>query len=139
MDLVAPLPVFNLYNYEWPIYTEQRPAAAGQVRAGRGRRHRRGDDSVLSPGVVVTGGTVQQVGALARRCGSGPAPRCRLGADERASGSARARWSATRSSTRTSSSRPGAQIGVDHDADRAAGFLVEDGLTVLGKDQQFQG
>ena len=32
---------------------------------------------------------------------------------------------------------PGAQIGVDLEADRARGFLVEDGLTVLGKDQAF--
>ena len=32
---------------------------------------------------------------------------------------------------------PGAQIGVDPEADRARGFLVEDGLTVLGKDQHF--
>ena len=31
---------------------------------------------------------------------------------------------------------PGAQIGVDPVADEN-GFLVEDGLTVLGKDQQF--
>jgi glucose-1-phosphate adenylyltransferase len=27
------------------------------------------------------------------------------------------------------------QIGVDHDADRARGFVVEDGLTVLAKQQ----
>ena len=36
MDLVAPLPVFNLYNTKWPIYTSYGPAAAGQ--AGRGPR-----------------------------------------------------------------------------------------------------
>ena len=32
---------------------------------------------------------------------------------------------------------PGAEIGVDPVADEKRGFLVEDGLTVLGKDQQF--
>ena len=32
---------------------------------------------------------------------------------------------------------PGAQIGVDPEADLARGFVVEDGLTVLGKDQVF--
>jgi glucose-1-phosphate adenylyltransferase len=32
---------------------------------------------------------------------------------------------------------PGGQIGVDEAADRARGFVVEDGLTVLGKDQPF--
>ena len=32
---------------------------------------------------------------------------------------------------------PGAEIGVDPVADEKRGFVVEDGLTVLGKDQQF--
>ncbi len=32
---------------------------------------------------------------------------------------------------------PGAEIGVDPVADEKRGFLVEDGLTVLGKDQHF--
>jgi glucose-1-phosphate adenylyltransferase len=31
----------------------------------------------------------------------------------------------------------GAEIGVDPVADEKRGFVVEDGLTVLGKDQQF--
>jgi glucose-1-phosphate adenylyltransferase len=30
---------------------------------------------------------------------------------------------------------PGVQIGVDHDADRARGFVVDEGLTVLAKQQ----
>jgi glucose-1-phosphate adenylyltransferase len=32
---------------------------------------------------------------------------------------------------------PGAEVGVDQVADEKRGFLVQDGLTVLGKDQQF--
>ena len=32
---------------------------------------------------------------------------------------------------------PGAEVGVDPVADEKRGFVVEDGLTVLGKDQQF--
>ena len=32
---------------------------------------------------------------------------------------------------------PGAEVGVDPKADRARGFVVQDGLTVLGKYQQF--
>ncbi len=31
---------------------------------------------------------------------------------------------------------PGARIGVDPDEDRARGFVVDDGLTVLAKQQQ---
>jgi glucose-1-phosphate adenylyltransferase len=33
----------------------------------------------------------------------------------------------------------GAEIGVDPEADVARGFMVEDGLTVLGKGQRFPG
>ena len=43
MDLIAIHPVFNLYNFEWPIYTDHRAVAAGQVRArlaGAGRAGR---------------------------------------------------------------------------------------------------
>ena len=32
---------------------------------------------------------------------------------------------------------PGARLGVDPDEDRARGFVVEDGLTVLGKGQPY--
>ena len=32
---------------------------------------------------------------------------------------------------------PGARIGVDADEDLARGFVVEDGLTILGKDHPF--
>jgi glucose-1-phosphate adenylyltransferase len=32
---------------------------------------------------------------------------------------------------------PGAQIGVDQEADVQRGFMVEDGLTVLGKGHPF--
>jgi glucose-1-phosphate adenylyltransferase len=31
----------------------------------------------------------------------------------------------------------GAEIGVDHELDAKRGFVVEDGLTVLGKGQSF--
>ena len=55
MDLVDIEPVFNLYNQDWPIYTDMRslpPAkvvAAGAAGAGEVR------DSILSNGVIVSG------------------------------------------------------------------------------------
>ena len=114
MDLVSPLPVFNLYNFEWPIYTELRPAAAGEARRGRrtASRSRRSTRSCRpawwSPAA-----------RSARRCS-----RRRAGVDAGAEvsdsvlmngvdGRRGAPWSATRSSTRTSWSRPAPQIGVD--------------------------
>ena len=36
MDVVSPLPIFNLYNFEWPIFTSYGPQPPGQ--AGPGRR-----------------------------------------------------------------------------------------------------
>ena len=135
MDLVAPLPVFNLYNDQWPIYTSYGPQPPAKLVEGHAGEPVTTFNSILSPGVVVTGGTVQPVGALAcvlrRRGGRG----VRLGAAAGGDASARARSCATRSSTRTSSSRPGPQIGVSEEEDRARGFVVDDGLTVLAKGQ----
>ena len=45
MDVVSPLPVFNLYNFDWPIYTSygpQPPAKLVQGAAGREAARRRG-------------------------------------------------------------------------------------------------
>ena len=139
MDVVSPLPVFNLYNFDWPIYTSYGPQPPAKLVQGADGRAGPVDEAVLSPGVVVSGGTVLRVGALAggagrrRRRGRG------LGADERRPRSARARWCATRSSTRTSSSRPARRSASTPWPTEQRGFLVEDGLTVLGKDQQFPG
>jgi glucose-1-phosphate adenylyltransferase len=61
MDLVSVHPIFNLYNNEWPIYTSQpsqfppakfvfeSPGRVGQAL-----------DSLVSAGVIVTGGTVRR-------------------------------------------------------------------------------
>ena len=61
MDLVSVHPVFNLYNRQWPIYTADPAAAAGQVRL-RGPRPGRPWRSTRSsaPGSIISGGTVRQ-------------------------------------------------------------------------------
>ncbi len=72
MDLVAPLPVFNLYNSQWPIYTSYGPAAAGE--AGRGERGP-GDHGLQLDPVARSGGhrgigeQVRAVAGLLRRLG----------------------------------------------------------------------
>ena len=65
MDLVAPLPVFNLYNTKWPIYTSYGPQPPAKLVEGHAGEPLTTFNSILSPGVVVTGGTVNTVGALA--------------------------------------------------------------------------
>lgn len=59
MDLVAPLPVFSLYNEQWPIYTRgitQPPAKVTDGRDGPSRV----SNSILGDGVIVHGGDISE-------------------------------------------------------------------------------
>lgn len=57
-DLIAVNPVFNLYNSEWPVYTGYVGLAPAKfVHAGPGRLGHAAD-SIVSPGVVISGATV---------------------------------------------------------------------------------
>lgn len=60
MDLLRPLPIFNLYNEQWRIFTHQ--VVAPPAKLVRGPYHEGGvaTDSILSPGVIVAGGRVQE-------------------------------------------------------------------------------
>jgi glucose-1-phosphate adenylyltransferase len=60
MDLVAPLPVFNLYNDQWPVYTFGRTLPPAKVVYDG--MHGAGElsDSLLCGGVVVSGATVRR-------------------------------------------------------------------------------
>jgi glucose-1-phosphate adenylyltransferase len=59
MDLVAPHPIFNLYNDEWPVFTSFRTLPPAKVVAhgefGAGEIA----NSMLSQGCIVTGATVR--------------------------------------------------------------------------------
>ncbi|HVF32078.1 MAG TPA: glucose-1-phosphate adenylyltransferase [Acidimicrobiales bacterium] len=60
LDLMSTHPVFNLYNREWPIFTDQQPLPpAKTVHASEGRLGV-ALDSLLSPGVIVSGGSVNR-------------------------------------------------------------------------------
>ncbi len=58
MDLVAPHPVFNLYNNEWPVFTQFRTLPPAKV-VGHGE-YGSGDiaNSMVSNGCIITGATV---------------------------------------------------------------------------------
>jgi glucose-1-phosphate adenylyltransferase len=136
MDVVSPLPVFNLYNFDWPIYTSYGPQPPAKVVQGADGTAATVDEAVLSPGVVVSGGTVL-------RSVLSPAVQVSEGAtvdgsvlmnDVRVGAGAVVRNAILDKNVIVP---PGAQIGVDHEADLANGFVVEDKLTVLGKDQAF--
>jgi glucose-1-phosphate adenylyltransferase len=65
LDLVAPAPSFNLYDSQWPIRTYSPPLpppkfvfrtpASGDTPARVGQAH----DSIVCPGTIISGGTVQ--------------------------------------------------------------------------------
>ncbi|MDF1604048.1 glucose-1-phosphate adenylyltransferase [Nocardioides sp. YIM 152315] len=136
MDVVSPLPIFNLYNFRWPIYTSYGPQPPAKLVQGEAGEHARVDEAVLSPGVVVTGG-------LVRRSVLSPSVRVDAGADVVGSVLMNGVHVGAGAVVRNAIVDkfvvipPGARLGLDPEEDRARGFVVEDGLTVLGKDQVF--
>jgi glucose-1-phosphate adenylyltransferase len=60
MDLCQVNPEFNLYDPEWPLRTHQPQAPPAKfVFAEQGRRCGQALDSVISPGCIVSGSTIQ--------------------------------------------------------------------------------
>src|SRR3954451_23077489 len=59
MELVSVFPVFNLYNYEWPIFTDYGPYPPAKFVHGWHGRIGHAVNSSVSPGVVVSGATVE--------------------------------------------------------------------------------
>ena len=58
IDLISVNPIFNLYNTEWPLYTGYAGLPPAKfVHAGPGRLGH-ASDSLVSPGVIVSGATV---------------------------------------------------------------------------------
>ncbi len=134
MDLVAPLPVFNLYNNQWPIYTSYGPLPPAKLVQGEDDSPSTAFNSILSPGVVVTGGAVSKsvlsptcyVESSAEVSDSVLLPGVRVGAG-----------AVVRNAIidKNVIVPPGAEIGVSQEDDLARGFVVDEGLTVLAKDQ----
>ena len=129
MDLVAVKPNFNLYNNEWPIFTYQRqlPGAKFTLRGTA-------EDSIVSTGSIISGGDVDS---------SVLSPQVRVD-----------KWAKVEQSILMDNANigrnavvrraildknvvveRGAEVGVDHEADRARGFTVSSGgITVVPKD-----
>ncbi|MGI5289115.1 glucose-1-phosphate adenylyltransferase [Nonomuraea polychroma] len=57
MDLISAHPVFNLYNDKWPIFTGHDPLPPAKFVHNDGDRVGRAIDSLVSPGVIVSGGS----------------------------------------------------------------------------------
>jgi glucose-1-phosphate adenylyltransferase len=130
------VPVFNLYNSEWPIYTRQSISPPAKFVRGEGSTVGTALDSIVASGVVISGGIVEgsvlsndvYVGTASRVLDSVLMDKVQVGAGaviKRAIIDKNVRIPA------------GAAIGLDPDLDRARGFKVTDsGITVLAKGQE---
>lgn len=137
MDLIRPLPVFNLYNYSWPLYTHQIMAPPAKTVRGPSGQPGVALDSIVSPGVLITGGRVES---------SVLSPKVVVEHDARVSESVimqNVRVGAGAQVHRAIIDKnmvvpPGATIGINKEQDLARGFTVTDsGLTVAPKNFKF--
>jgi glucose-1-phosphate adenylyltransferase len=133
MDLCAVQPVFNLYNSRWPILTSVPSLPPAKFVFEDGDRTGQAVDSVVSNGVIVSGGLVR---------GSVLSPGVRVDSWARVERSVIlhntrvGRHAVVRDAILDKNVRvlEGATVGVDIERDRKRGFTVsEGGITVVGK------
>jgi glucose-1-phosphate adenylyltransferase len=128
MDLVSLDPVFNLYNMDWPIWTYpvQMPGAKFTMKGVA-------VDSIVSPGCVVSGGSIES---------SVLSPNVHVHEDARVDHSVILSHAVIGRNAvvhraildKNVEVPDGAKIGVDSEADDARGFTVsEGGVTVVAK------
>ena len=133
MDLISIHPVFNLYNYEWPIFTDYGPYPPAKFVRGSKETKGEAHNTAVSPGVVVSGACVTN---------SVLSPRCHIHSFAVISDSVLldgvdvGRNAIVQRAILDKNVRvpEGVSIGVDREADLARGFHVtESGITVVGK------
>ncbi len=129
-DLVAVHPIFNLYNQQWPIYTNQ----AAQLPPAKFVEGGLAQESIVGSGTIVSGATARH---------SVIAPGVRLKAGAYVEGSVLmdnvqvGRGAVVRRAILDKNVvvPDGANLGVDTEADRERYHVTESGIVVLGKSQ----
>jgi len=137
MDLIDIHPVFNLYNFEWPIYTDYRPWPPAKFVHGWENRVGRAISSMVSPGVVISGALVENsvVSPNVRVHSWATVDRSVLmeGVDV-------GRNAVVRNAILDKNVvvPEGAQIGVDLERDRERFTVSGNGIVVVGKNQKVE-
>jgi glucose-1-phosphate adenylyltransferase len=135
MDLCAIVPAFDLYNSQWPILTHIPSHPPAKFVHDDGDRVGRAINSVVSNGVIVSGGSVREsvlspgvfVHSWARVDRSVILDGVQIG-----------RHAVVRDAILDKNVviGDGVEVGVDKDQDRARGLVVSDGgVTIVGKGQ----
>jgi len=132
-DLISALPIFNLYNQDWPIFSQQLNSPPAKfVRDGKGDLGTT-IDSIVSLGTLISGGHLERsvigswcvVESGATVVDTVVFDRVRIGPN------AVVRRAILDKDVVIAE---GATVGVNHADDRARGFTVTDsGITVVGK------
>ena len=138
MDLISVEPVFNLYNLDWPILTSYPPYPPAKFVHSEPGRTGVSIESMVCPGVIVSGGTVRRsvlspsvtVHSYAEVEGSVLMPGVEVG-----------RGAVVRNAIVDKNVQipAGTQIGVDPDEDRARFTVSANGIVVIGKGQSVEG
>ena len=132
MNLCATVPAFNLYNDRWPILTHVPAQPPAKFVHNHGDRVGRAVDSVVSNGVIVSGGLVRN---------SILSPGARIDSWSRVDravilhNSRVGRHAVVRNAIldKNVTVQEGATVGVDKQRDRARGLVVSSGgITVVG-------
>jgi glucose-1-phosphate adenylyltransferase len=136
MDLRAVAPLFNLYNAKWPILTYMPSLPPAKFVHDTGDRIGRAIDSLVSNGVIVSGGLVRQsVLSPGVRVNSWARVECSVILHDVQVGRRAVVQNAI--IDKNVVIPPGAQVGVDKEHDLARGFVVSPGgITVVGKGQE---
>jgi glucose-1-phosphate adenylyltransferase len=128
LDLVSALPVFNLYNDEWPIFSAHHQLPGAKFVAGASVR-----DSIVCAGSIVSGASVDStVIGTHGYVADGAAVQRSVLLDNVTIG----RGAVVRNAIidKNVVVPDGCLIGIDHEEDRRRGFTVSDGgITAIGK------
>ncbi|MEL5990366.1 glucose-1-phosphate adenylyltransferase [Microbacterium phosphatis] len=132
-DLISVLPIFNLYNNEWPIFSRQ-----DNMPPAKFTRDARGTlstviDSIVSLGTVISGAHIERsvVGTRAVVDSGAMLTDSIVFDDSCITKGATVRRAILDKNVVV---EPGATVGVDPELDRLRGFTVTDtGITVVGK------